>query len=123
MVQVLLCHTAYNPEFPFCQAICQIVLVGTVVTTSAFFGYSVSPSAFSPNLITFGIRTVYMKQTSLDCLLYLTVKEIGMIIQNFKELSQSTEKKKDTLEILESGLQAANPENIICQNYVTPNED
>ena len=43
-----------------------------------------------------------------------------MIIQNFEELA-ITEKKKDCLEILESGLQAANPENII-QNYVTTNE-
>ena len=40
-----------------------------------------------------------------------------MIIQNFEELA-ITEKKKDCLEILESGLQAANPENII-RNYVT----
>jgi hydroxypyruvate reductase len=43
-----------------------------------------------------------------------------MIIQNFDELATS-EKKKDCLEILESGLQAANPENIISK-YVTPNE-
>jgi hydroxypyruvate reductase len=43
-----------------------------------------------------------------------------MIIQNFEELA-ITEKKKDCLEILESGLQAANPKNII-PNYVTPNE-
>jgi len=43
-----------------------------------------------------------------------------MIIQNFDELA-ITEKKKDCLEILESGLQAANPENII-RNYVTANE-
>ncbi len=43
-----------------------------------------------------------------------------MIIQNFDELAV-TEKKKDCLEILESGLQAANPENIISK-YVTPNE-
>ena len=43
-----------------------------------------------------------------------------MIIQNFDELA-ITEKKKDCLEILESGLQAANPANIIS-NYVTPNE-
>ena len=43
-----------------------------------------------------------------------------MIIQNFEELA-ITEKKKDCLEILESGLQAANPENIIS-NYVTSNE-
>ncbi len=43
-----------------------------------------------------------------------------MIIQNFEELA-ITEKKKDCLEILESGLQAANPENIISK-YVTPNE-
>ena len=43
-----------------------------------------------------------------------------MIIQNFEELA-ITEKKKDCLEILESGLQAANPANIIS-NFVTPNE-
>lgn len=43
-----------------------------------------------------------------------------MIIQNFQELATS-EKKKDTLEILEAGLDAANPENIIPK-YVTPNE-
>ena len=43
-----------------------------------------------------------------------------MVIQNFEELA-NTKKKKDCLEILESGLQAANPENIIS-NYVTPNE-
>ena len=43
-----------------------------------------------------------------------------MIIQNFEELA-NTKKKKDCLEILESGLQAANPENIIS-NYVTANE-
>jgi len=43
-----------------------------------------------------------------------------MIIQNFNELATS-DKKKDCLEILESGLQAANPENIIPK-YVTPNE-
>jgi len=43
-----------------------------------------------------------------------------MIIQNFDELAV-TEKKKDCLEILESGLQAANPENIVS-NYVTSNE-
>ena len=43
-----------------------------------------------------------------------------MIIQNFEELA-NTKKKKDCLEILESGLQAANPENIIS-NYVTENE-
>ncbi len=43
-----------------------------------------------------------------------------MIIQNFKELA-TTDKKKDCLEILEVGLQAANPENIIPK-YVTPNE-
>ncbi|MDH3277072.1 MAG: DUF4147 domain-containing protein [Nitrosopumilus sp.] len=35
-----------------------------------------------------------------------------MIIQNFKELATS-QKKKDTLEILESGLEAAKPENIL----------
>ncbi len=43
-----------------------------------------------------------------------------MIIQNFKELATS-DKKKDCLEILEAGLQAANPENIILK-YVTPSE-
>jgi len=46
--------------------------------------------------------------------------KIIVIIQNFDELAV-TEKKKDGLEILESGLQAANPENIIPK-YVTPNE-
>ena len=43
-----------------------------------------------------------------------------MIIQNFDDLA-TTEKKKDCLEILESGLQAANPENVI-KKFVTPNE-
>ena len=43
-----------------------------------------------------------------------------MIIQNFEDLA-TTDKKKDCLEILESGLQAANPENII-QKFVRPNE-
>jgi len=43
-----------------------------------------------------------------------------MIIQNFEELAVS-DKKKDCLEILESGLQAADPHNIL-PNYVTPNE-
>jgi len=43
-----------------------------------------------------------------------------MIIKNFNELA-TTDKKKDCLEILESGLQAANPENIIPK-FVTPNE-
>ena len=43
-----------------------------------------------------------------------------MIIQNFDDLS-TTDKKKDCLEILEAGLQAANPENIISK-FVTPNE-
>ena len=44
----------------------------------------------------------------------------GMIIQNFDDLA-TTDKKKDCLEILEAGLQAANPENIIPK-FVTPNE-
>jgi hydroxypyruvate reductase len=44
----------------------------------------------------------------------------SMIIKNFNELA-TTDKKKDCLEILESGLQAANPENIIPR-FVTPNE-
>ncbi|MDH3312928.1 MAG: DUF4147 domain-containing protein [Nitrosopumilus sp.] len=43
-----------------------------------------------------------------------------MIIQNFKELA-TTEKKKKCLEILEAGLQAADPQNIIPK-YVSPNE-
>ena len=43
-----------------------------------------------------------------------------MIIQNFEELAV-TDKKKDCLEILEAGLQAANPQNIL-PHYVTPNE-
>ena len=43
-----------------------------------------------------------------------------MIIQNFEELATS-DKKKECLEILEVGLQAADPKNIIS-NYVTPNE-
>jgi len=43
-----------------------------------------------------------------------------MIIQNFNELATSGS-KKDCLEILEAGLQAANPENIIL-NYVKPNQ-
>ena len=43
-----------------------------------------------------------------------------MIIQNFKDLA-TTDKKKDCLEILEAGLQAADPENIIPK-YVTPNQ-
>jgi len=43
-----------------------------------------------------------------------------MIIQNFDDLA-TTDKKRDCLEILESGLQAANPENIIPK-FVTPKE-
>ena len=43
-----------------------------------------------------------------------------MIIQNFQELA-TTEKKKEGLEILEAGLQAANPENIIPK-FVTPTQ-
>jgi len=43
-----------------------------------------------------------------------------MIIQNFSELATS-DKKKECLEILEAGIQAADPENIIPK-YVTPNE-
>jgi len=43
-----------------------------------------------------------------------------MIIQNFKDLA-TTDKKKDCLEILEAGLRAADPENIIPK-FVTPNE-
>jgi hydroxypyruvate reductase len=43
-----------------------------------------------------------------------------MIIQNFEDLA-ITDKKKDCLEILESGLQAADPKNIISK-FVTPKE-
>jgi len=43
-----------------------------------------------------------------------------MIIQNFNELA-TNDKKKDCLEILEAGLRAADPENIIPK-FVTPNE-
>ena len=43
-----------------------------------------------------------------------------MVIQNFKELATS-EKKKDCLKILEAGLAAADPENIIPK-YVTSDE-
>ena len=43
-----------------------------------------------------------------------------MIIQNYEELATS-EKKKDCLRILEEGLKAANPENIISK-FVTPEE-
>ena len=41
-----------------------------------------------------------------------------MMIQNFKELA-TTPKKKDTLEILEAGLEAAKPENILPK-FITP---
>jgi len=40
-----------------------------------------------------------------------------MIIQNFDDLA-TTDKKKECLEILDAGLQAADPKNIIS-NYVT----
>ena len=43
-----------------------------------------------------------------------------MIIQNFDDLA-TTDKKRDCLEILESGLQAADPKNIISK-FVTPKE-
>ena len=43
-----------------------------------------------------------------------------MIIENFEELANS-KKKKDCLEILEAGLQAANPENILYE-HITPNQ-
>ena len=43
-----------------------------------------------------------------------------MIIQNYDELAD-TDKKKDCLEILEAGLEASNPQNIM-QKYITPNE-
>ena len=43
-----------------------------------------------------------------------------MMIKNFDILADS-QKKRECLEILDAGLQAANPENIIA-NYVTPNK-
>src|SRR3989338_10701580 len=43
-----------------------------------------------------------------------------MIIQNFEDLATS-EKKRECLEILEAGLKAADPENIIPK-FVTPEE-
>ena len=43
-----------------------------------------------------------------------------MIIQNYEDLA-TTEKKKECLEILEAGLKAADPENIIPK-FVTPDE-
>ena len=43
-----------------------------------------------------------------------------MIIKNFEDLA-TTNKKKDCLEILEAGLKAADPKNIISK-YVTPNQ-
>jgi len=43
-----------------------------------------------------------------------------MMIQNFKELATS-QKKNDTLEILESGLEASMPETILPK-FVTPNK-
>ena len=43
-----------------------------------------------------------------------------MIIQNYEDLATS-EKKKECLEILEAGLKAADPENIIPK-FVTPDE-
>ena len=93
---------------------------GTVVTTSAFFGYSVSPSAFSPNLITFGILTVCINENIVDSYYILQKQTSPMMIQNYKDLA-SSQKKKDTLDILESGLEAAMPENILPK-FVTPNE-
>lgn len=45
-------------------------------------------------------------------IIYLALWGIMMIIQNFEDLA-TTDKKKDCLEILEAGLQAADPENII----------
>ena len=44
----------------------------------------------------------------------------SVIIQNFNELA-TTDKKKECLQILEAGLQAANPENIIPK-YITPTQ-
>lgn len=46
--------------------------------------------------------------------------EGGMQIQNFKELA-SSDKKRDGLEILEEGLQAANPKDILPK-FVTPTD-
>ena len=52
---------------------------------------------------------------------YILQKQTSpMMIQNFKDLATS-QKKKDTLDILESGLEAAMSENILPK-FVTPNE-
>jgi len=52
---------------------------------------------------------------------YILQKQTSpMMIQNFKDLATS-QNKKDTLDILESGLEAAMPENILLK-FVTPNE-
>jgi len=48
------------------------------------------------------------------------INPFGMMIQNFKELATS-QKKKDALEILEVGLEASKPENILPK-FVTENK-
>jgi len=53
-------------------------------------------------------------------IIYLALLRNSMIIQNFDDLA-TTDKKRDCLEILESGLQAADPKNIISK-FVTPKE-
>ncbi len=53
-------------------------------------------------------------------IIILYFRELNMIIQNFEDLATS-DKKKECLEILEAGLQAADPKNIISK-IVTPKE-
>ncbi len=53
-------------------------------------------------------------------IIILYFREPNMIIQNFEDLATS-DKKKECLEILEAGLQAADPKNIISK-FVTPKE-
>jgi len=53
-------------------------------------------------------------------IIYLALLRNSMSIQNFDDLA-TTDKKRDCLEILESGLQAADPKNIISK-FVTPKE-
>ena len=52
---------------------------GAVVTTKAFFGYSASESAFSPNWIIFGILTVWIVYLDSDYYYTLQLLETWFI--------------------------------------------